>query len=56
MSELLCIDIMVRIDLVCGRSRNPHLLTTIFALPTDLGGQVVHDVSILEWMLTQQRL
>ena len=38
MIKLLCIDIMVRIDLVCSRSRDSHLLTTICALPTDLGG------------------
>jgi hypothetical protein len=47
MSELLCIDIMVRIDIVLGRSRDPRLLITIFALATDFGGQVVHGVSIL---------
>ena len=60
MSELLCIDIMVRImvriNIVCGRSWDPRLLTTIFALAADLGGQVVHDVSILECIFTQQRV
>ena len=56
MSELLCIDIMDRIKIVCGRSWDPRLLTTIFALAADLGGQVVDDLSILECIFTQQRV